>query len=90
MEAERWQRIEELYHSALCLTAEARQKFLHDTCSDDETLRGEVESLLRHGVGETTRVERPVRCEVEREVLCVVGYVERDRAGHVRAGIKTT
>src|SRR5215510_11251039 len=48
MEAERWQRIEQLYHSALTLPTEARAEFLSKACPDDEGLRGEVESLLRH------------------------------------------
>src|SRR5215469_15598317 len=48
MEIERWQRIEELYHSALTLPTEARAEFLSQSCQDDEVLRREVESLLRH------------------------------------------
>src|SRR5215831_9333953 len=46
MENERWQRIEELYHSALGRNIEERAKFLADVCKDDISLRKEVESLL--------------------------------------------
>ena len=60
MEVERWQRIEELYHSALPLPAEARRKFLLDACSGDENLRCEVESLLRHGDRTGSILESPV------------------------------
>jgi eukaryotic-like serine/threonine-protein kinase len=59
MEVERWQRIEELYHSALPLPAEARRKFLLDACSGDEDLRCEVESLLRHGDRTGSILESP-------------------------------
>ena len=48
MERERWQQIEQLYHSALRLEESRRRAFLEDTCKE-EALRREVESLLaRH------------------------------------------
>jgi serine/threonine protein kinase len=43
---ERWQEIEKLYHSALELSPEDRQRYLESACADDEALRREVESLL--------------------------------------------
>jgi len=46
MKNERWQRIEELYHSALAHKKEDRQQFLTDACKEDAGLRQEVESLL--------------------------------------------
>lgn len=46
MENEHWQRVEELYHSALKRKKEERAKFLADACKDDLTLRKEVESLI--------------------------------------------
>lgn len=46
MEPERWQRIENLYHAALAVEESQRRAFLQDSCSDDEALRREVESLL--------------------------------------------
>jgi eukaryotic-like serine/threonine-protein kinase len=45
MEPERWQQIEQLYHSALLVEQCRRAAFLEETCKDD-TLRCEVESLL--------------------------------------------
>jgi eukaryotic-like serine/threonine-protein kinase len=45
MELERWQQIEQLYHSALRLEESRRRAFLEDSCKD-EALRREVESLL--------------------------------------------
>jgi len=46
VEPERWQRVEQLYHSAAKLPAEQRAAFLRDECQDDPELREEVESLL--------------------------------------------
>jgi serine/threonine protein kinase len=50
MTPERWERIEQLFHSALKVDAPVRAAFLQETCGTDEDLRREVESLL---AGET-------------------------------------
>ncbi len=44
----RWQRVEEIFHSAADLSPEARSAFLGRECGGDESLRKEVESLLAH------------------------------------------
>jgi Tol biopolymer transport system component len=46
MNAERWKRIEEVYHNALASAREHRPALLDELCSDDLDMRGEVESLL--------------------------------------------
>ena len=46
MTAERWGRIEELFHSAVALSPPEREEFLHDSCNGDDELRSQVESLL--------------------------------------------
>jgi hypothetical protein len=46
MNPERWQRVEQLYHSALAREADQRASFLAEACAGDEALRCEVESLL--------------------------------------------
>jgi serine/threonine protein kinase/sugar lactone lactonase YvrE len=46
MLAERWQRIETLYHSALDQRPEDRRSYLERRCGDDEALLREVESML--------------------------------------------
>ena len=46
MEAERWQRIERLYHSALGQEASHRAVFLKQACGGDHSLLREVESAL--------------------------------------------
>ena len=45
MTAERWNRVEELFHSAVALSPPDRKKFLHDACNGDDDLRSQVESL---------------------------------------------
>ena len=46
MTGDRWRQIEDLCHAALAQPAEARSAFLTKACTDDETLKREVESLL--------------------------------------------
>jgi serine/threonine protein kinase/Tol biopolymer transport system component len=46
MEADRWRRVEELYHAVLRREPSERAAFLSDSCAGDEALRQEVESLL--------------------------------------------
>jgi serine/threonine protein kinase/Flp pilus assembly protein TadD len=48
MDNERWHRIEGLYEAALALEPDRRAAFLEESCSGEESLRREVESLLLH------------------------------------------
>ena len=50
MKPERWQRIEELYHSATALPGHERVAFLARACGEDQGLLDEVQSLLNQGV----------------------------------------
>jgi serine/threonine protein kinase len=50
MEAERWQQIERLFHSALRRAPNERAALLSEACAGDEELRREVESLLTEHV----------------------------------------
>ena len=59
METERWQKIEDLYHSALELQGSRRAGFVEQACSGDEALRQEVESLLAQAQGTATFLEAP-------------------------------
>ncbi len=47
MEAERWRRLNELFHATLAREPAGRDRFLDAACPDDTTLRDEVRSLLR-------------------------------------------
>jgi len=46
VEPQRWQQIENLFHSALQLNATERARLLDEACANDEGLREEVESLI--------------------------------------------
>jgi eukaryotic-like serine/threonine-protein kinase len=49
MTPERWRKVEEIYHSALKVSAEQRAAYLQQACASDSELRLEVESLLAQG-----------------------------------------
>ena len=59
MEPERWQRIEELYHSAVEMPDEQRNSFLEEACRGDHSLVEEVESLLKHGATPHSLLDKP-------------------------------
>ena len=59
MDAERWRRIGELYHSAVRVRAHDRTKFLKDACADDEELYNEVQSLLACETSAADFIEKP-------------------------------
>ena len=46
MTPDRWQKIEQLYHSARGRDESQRVAFLEEACAGDEVLRQEIESLL--------------------------------------------
>ena len=48
MKDKRWQEVERIYHLTLEREASERSTFLVQACAGDETLRREVESLLRY------------------------------------------
>jgi len=47
MSPERWEKITEIYHSALEIEPSKQIAFLDEVCADDDSLRREVESLLK-------------------------------------------
>ncbi len=60
MRPERWQKIEQLYHSALELDPAERLAFVREACAGDEELRREVESLLTSHEQAADFIEEPV------------------------------
>ena len=48
MAQSRWTRVESLFHDALAVPAEQREKFLAEVCKGDEDLYREISSLLRN------------------------------------------
>jgi serine/threonine protein kinase len=59
MEPERWQRVGEIYHSALKLAPTERAAFLRNQCQEDEDLLKEVESLLSCEAPAANFIESP-------------------------------
>jgi non-specific serine/threonine protein kinase/serine/threonine-protein kinase len=59
MDAERWQRINTLYHAALERDTAQRAVFLHDACAGDDELREEVESLIAAHHKAAAFIQRP-------------------------------
>jgi serine/threonine protein kinase len=46
MAEEKWQKVREIFDSALCRNPEERRKFVREACGEDKALLAEVESLL--------------------------------------------
>jgi len=59
MTPERWQQINDLFHAAVEIAPGRRSAFLDEACSLDETLRSEVESLLKSDEHEWGLIEKP-------------------------------
>jgi serine/threonine protein kinase len=59
MEPERWQRVEQVYHSVLKVPAEQRSTFLKNECQDDPELQKEVASLLSYESAAAGFIESP-------------------------------
>jgi len=59
MEPDRWQRVGEIYHSALKLAQSERSAFLRNQCREDEDLLKEVESLLSCEASAADFIESP-------------------------------
>jgi eukaryotic-like serine/threonine-protein kinase len=57
--SDRWQQIEQLYHSALERDGNQRAAFLREACAGDDVLREEVESLLAQEKGAESFLEAP-------------------------------
>src|SRR5215470_2326409 len=60
MNSERWRKVEQLYHSALECEVNQRAAFIAEACSDDDSLRREIESLLAHQSRAESLLEIPV------------------------------
>ena len=59
MNPERWQQIDQLFHSALERDGGERTAFLAQACPDDQGLRDEVESLLASHDQAASFIETP-------------------------------
>ena len=71
--SERWRRVERVYLSALARKDVERSALLDDLCSGDETLRQEVESLLR--------VQPAARSFLDTGAMAVAAEIMRGEVG---------
>ena len=60
----RWQKVREIFDSALRHKPEERRRFLNQVCGDDKTLLAEVESLLSSHDGAESFMETPAIAKV--------------------------
>jgi serine/threonine-protein kinase len=74
MSLDRWQRVKEIYNSALDLEPGRREAYLAKACGGDESMRQEVEALLAN-LPEAERFMKDPAMEVAARGLA------RDRAG---------
>ena len=71
MADDNWQKVREIFDSALQYKPEERRKFVHEACGVDKTLIAEVESLLSSLDGAEGFMETPAVAEV-------AGVIEAD------------
>lgn len=60
MQNKDWQKIEDLFHSAMAMDASERSPYLRKACSGNESLQQEVESLIRALESSDGLMEQPV------------------------------
>ncbi len=65
MDAERWQKIERIFHEALQAEPGQRAATLSNQCAGDESLRREIETLLAHHESAGSFIETPAFAAVE-------------------------
>jgi serine/threonine-protein kinase len=58
-ESLRWDRMKELFATARPMAEDARDRFLAESCADDDALRAEIESLLSADGDDTTFLDAP-------------------------------
>ena len=59
MADEKWQKVREVFDSALRQKPDERRRFVNQACGDDKTLLAEVESLLSSHDGAESFMETP-------------------------------
>ena len=59
MQAERWRRVEQLYHAAMQQEENHRAAFLERSCAGDQDLRVEVESLMAYAQQTGQIIDKP-------------------------------
>ncbi|HEY8461816.1 MAG TPA: GAF domain-containing protein, partial [Blastocatellia bacterium] len=81
MDSERWRQIDRLLEAAMDRDPEEREAFLAAACAGDESLRREVESLLRSDEAAGSFIEEPAAA------LVAEAIAERDAQAHTEQSI---
>jgi len=76
MAAENWQKVREVFDSALGRPPEERQKFVNEICGGDKTLLAEVESLLLSLDSAESFMETPAVAQVAGAIQAEVKHLE--------------
>src|SRR2546423_2459363 len=87
MTPERWQQIDQLFHSALERAPQERALFITEACAGDQALKREVESLLKSHERARSFIERPAS-DIATELLA--GGQAKLSAGQYIAHYKIT
>jgi serine/threonine protein kinase/Tfp pilus assembly protein PilF len=83
MAAENWQRVREVFDSALRQKPDERRRFVHEACGEDKPLLAEVESLLLSLDSAESFMETPAVAQVAGVIQAEVKHLERGQnLGH--------
>ncbi len=78
-----WQKVREIFDSALRRPPEERRKFVHEACGEDKTLLAEVESLLLSLGSAESFMETPAVAKVADVIEAEIKQLETGRSfGH--------
>jgi hypothetical protein len=79
MRPERWQQLDQLFHSALEREPSERSAFLDEACGGDESLHKQVEALLAANKEAGSFIERPamIRRTWSRDKLSAITRLSR-------------
>ena len=87
MAPDRWRKIEALYEAALEVEPAQRPGFLEESCSGDESLRHEVESLLFHHENAGCFLQVPAPAKELEAGHCVSHYEIQEKLGEGAMGV---
>jgi tetratricopeptide (TPR) repeat protein len=82
MNGDRWERLTDLYHAAVALTADERASLFAEECPDDPTLRSDVERMIAAHDRANPAAEPPAAATAV--AAARVGLIAGDRLGPYR------
>jgi Tol biopolymer transport system component len=83
MADEKWQKVREIFDSALQRKPDERRRFVHEACGEDKTLLAEVESLLSSLGSAESFMETPAIAKVAAAIEAETRHLERGQSfGH--------